>query len=110
MAKNFVLGIDIGSSSAQSVIAGWSRNGEDFKILGVGFVASSGIRRGKIVEVEETAKCLKASVAEAEKKAGLKMRSGVLAVGGADISATRSKGLIMVSRANNEISEFDAAR
>lgn len=110
MAKNFVLGIDIGSSGVQSVIAGWERNGEDFKILGVGSRPASGVRRGKVVNIEEVSRSLKASVAMAEKRAGLKTRNCFLSVGGPDIGYIRSKGLIMVSRANHEISEFDANR
>ncbi|QQG45808.1 MAG: cell division protein FtsA [Candidatus Niyogibacteria bacterium] len=110
MAKNFVLGIDIGSSGVQSVVAGWDKRGEGLKILGVGSSPSSGIRRGKIIDIEETSKSLKASVVMAEKKSGLRLRSGVLSVGGTDLAYVRSKGLIMVSRANHEISEFDAAR
>lgn len=78
--------------------------------MGVGFAPSTGIRRGKIIDVEEVSKSLKASVAMAEKRSGLRLRSGVLSVGGTDLSALRSKGLIMVSRASNEISEFDAKR
>ncbi|MBI2507028.1 MAG: cell division protein FtsA [Candidatus Niyogibacteria bacterium] len=110
MAKNFVLGIDIGSSGVQSVIAGWDRYGENLRILGAGSFQASGIRRGKIIDIEEVSKGLGSSTAEVQKKAGLKTRSCVLAIGGHDLSAIRSKGLVMVSRANHEISDFDANR
>ncbi|MEK7566924.1 MAG: cell division protein FtsA [Patescibacteria group bacterium] len=110
MAKNIILGIDIGSSNVQSVIAGWDYNDDGLKILGVGLATSSGIRRGKIIGIEEVSKSLRSSVAMAEKKSGLKMRSAFLSIGGTDLSSVRSKGLIMVSRANNEISEHDVGR
>lgn len=110
MAKNFVLGIDIGSSGVQSVITGWDRYGENLRILGAGSFQTLGIRRGKIIDIEDVSKGLKSSVLEAQKKSGLKVRSCVLSIGGPDLGAIRSKGLIMVSRANHEISEFDANR
>ncbi|OGZ30798.1 MAG: cell division protein FtsA [Candidatus Niyogibacteria bacterium RIFCSPLOWO2_01_FULL_45_48] len=110
MARNFVLGVDIGSSGIYSVVGGWDGRAEGLKILGTGFAQSSGIRRGKIIDVGEVSGGIKASVAMAEKKSGLRLKSGVLSIGGTDLSALRSKGLIMVSRASNEISDFDAKR
>lgn len=110
MAKRTVLGIDIGSSSIQSVIAGWDYKDDGLKILGVGFAQSSGVRRGKIIDIEEVSRGLRLSLSMAEKKAGLKMSSVFLSIGGIDLSCARSKGLIMVSRASGEISEFDAKR
>ena len=110
MAKNIILGIDIGSSNIQSVIAGWDHKDDGLKILGAGFAASNGVRRGKIVDIEETSKSTRFAVAMAEKKSGLKTRSAFLSIGGTDLASVRSRGLIMVSRANNEISEHDVRR
>jgi len=110
MARNVVLGIDIGSSTAQSVIAGWDKRESGLRVLGYGFASSAGVKRGRVINIEEAAKCIRASVGMAEKKASMRMRSAFLSVGGVGLEALRSKGIAAVSRANNEISEHDVKR
>ncbi|MEK7599301.1 MAG: cell division protein FtsA [Patescibacteria group bacterium] len=109
MAKNVVLGVDFGSCSVVSVIAGWE-NGKGMRVLGLGTAASEGVRRGQIIDVEAAARSLRSSLDIAEKKANLRMNSGFFTIGGIGLGAARAKGAVAVSRANNEISEHDVRR
>lgn len=110
MAKHITVGIDIGSATIQSVIGTWDVNKETLQILGLGSAVSTGVRRGRIVEIEAASKSLETSLRVAQRQAGVRVKSAFLGMGGAGLEAFRSKGSVAVSRASSEISEFDVER
>lgn len=110
MAKSIVLGIDAGSHTVQSVLAGWDKKENGLRVLGYGLAASSGIRRGRVFDIENAAKCIRASVDMAERKSGIRARSAFLAIGGTGLESLRAKGIAAVSRASGEVSEYDVKR
>ena len=64
--ENIIVGIDIGSSNIKTVIAQSYSDVEIPRIIGVGVVPSTGVRRGIISDIEETAKNINESVEKAE--------------------------------------------
>lgn len=110
MARNIVVALDVGTSTVQTVIAE-RRKGEDgLRILGIGNVPSVGLRRGAVVDLEDATASIRQSVEEARRAAGVPVRSVWLAVGGAHISVSSSRGVVAVSRADGEISPEDVRR
>lgn len=107
---NIIVGIDIGSSSVRTVIAQLLRDEDNPRIVGVGMAASSGVRRGVIVDVEEVAKAVNESVEAAEHMAGAQVKSAIVSIGGAEISFQDAKGVIAVGRADGEVAEEDISR
>jgi cell division protein FtsA len=111
MSKQYIIsGIDIGNSQIKVVIA--SINHEDSKpeILGFGSSSSHGLRRGMVVDMEETVNNVKVAVQRAEAMAGITIKRAYLSVNGLHINSQSSRGVIAVSRADNEISENDMER
>lgn len=110
MARNIIAALDVGTSTVQTVIAE-RRKGEDgLRILGIGNVPSVGLRRGAVVDLEDATASIRQSVEEARRAAGVPVRSVWLAVGGAHISVSSSRGVVAVSRADGEISPEDVRR
>jgi cell division protein FtsA len=105
-----ISGIDVGNSQVKVAIA--KVNGETLQpeILGVGSTKSKGLRRGMVVDMEETIESIRAAVQQAEAMAGTKIKSAYLSVNGSHINTQISKGVIAVSRADNEISQNDIDR
>src|SRR3989344_9107343 len=111
MARPYLIsGIDIGNSQVKAVIA--KINPSDLKpeLLGAGSASSHGLRKGMVADMEETIENVRAAVQKAESMAGEKMRSCYLAVNGLHINSQTSRGVIAVSRADNEISQNDIER
>lgn len=106
--QNIITGIDIGTSKIATVIG--SRNEEGIDIIGVGLASSSGLRKGMIVDLEETISSISESVEHAERMAGIEIESTYCSVGGAHITSENSKGVIAVSKADGEITEEDIHR
>ncbi|OGN13639.1 MAG: cell division protein FtsA [Candidatus Yanofskybacteria bacterium RIFCSPHIGHO2_02_FULL_43_22] len=110
MARPYTIsGIDIGNSQVKVVIACVGDNLRP-KILGTGSAESKGLRRGMVVDMEETIDNVGSAVQQAEAMAGTQIKRAFVAVNGLHIKTQVSRGVIAVSRADNEISQNDIER
>ncbi|CAN5171025.1 cell division protein FtsA [soil metagenome] len=106
--RNVVVGIDVGSTKIATVIGQHQENGID--IIGVGFAPSNGLRKGMVVDIEETVSSISASLEEAERMSGIPVTEAVVSIGGVHIQATSSKGIVAISRQDGEITDNDTLR
>lgn len=108
--QHIISGIDIGNAQVKAVIAGINKETLRPEILGAGSVPSHGLRRGMVVDMEETVDNIRTAVQQAEAMAGVPLKRAYLSVSGLHIKTQISKGVIAVSRADNEISQNDIDR
>ena len=106
--KNLVVGLDIGSTKVACCL-GHHEEGMT-EILGYGLAPCSGLRRGIVVDIEETVSAISACLEKAERMSGFLIDRAFVGVGGTHIESENSKGVIAVSRADGEITEDDAER
>ncbi|EKD90098.1 MAG: hypothetical protein ACD_32C00020G0001, partial [uncultured bacterium] len=109
MSKQVVAGIDIGTSKITTIIASVPESGL-LNILGVATNTSRGIRKGQIVDIEESTKSIVESLEAAERMAGYSISSAFISVGGAHINSQNSHGVVAVSEPHKEITHDDATR
>lgn len=105
-----ICGIDIGNSQVKVVVAKINSDGLRPEIIGWGSAVSNGLRRGVVVNIEETVENIRSAVQRAEAMAGLSIRKAYLAVSGLHINTQISHGVVAVSRVDNEISQGDIDR
>lgn len=105
-----ISGIDIGNSQVKVVIAKINGDSSRPEIIGSGNTLSNGLRKGMVVDMEETIQNVHSAVQRAEAMAGVKIKSVYLAVNGLHLNTQTSRGVIAVSRADNEISQSDIDR
>ena len=111
MAKHYVVtGIDIGNSAVKTAVAELRNDSPRPQILGVGLSSSEGLRRGVVIDLAQTINDVKNSVIQAENSAGVKVKRAYVSVSGPHIRTQVSRGVIAVSRADNEVSEHDLQR
>lgn len=111
MSRPYLIsGIDIGNSQVKVVIAKIDRDTLGWEILGFGSAVSNGLRRGMVVDMEETIDNLRMAVQRAEAMAETKIKRAYLAVNGLHIKSQISRGVIAVSRADGEIYQSDIDR
>ncbi len=106
--KLFSVGLDIGSSKV-SVCIGTLSDG-NIDILGLGKSVCNGVRKGVIVDVEETVTAISTALEEAERMCDCPVEGVIVGIGGAHIESIISRGVIAVSKNDGEISETDALR
>ncbi len=108
--EDIVIGLDIGTTSIQTVIATKKKNQEMPQIIGWGEADSRGLRKGIVVDIEEAASAIRESFQKAVNHAGIKYDEAVVSVGGGNIFVRPAKGIVIVSRADREISREDIQR
>lgn len=106
--NNTLVGIDIGTSKV-AVTIGRVEEGL-ISIIGFSRVANAGMRKGAITDIEDAVSALTSALEEAERVAGVPIKSAYVSIGGANISSTISKGVVAVSRADGEITVSDVNR
>lgn len=110
MAKSKIItAIDIGTDKICTLIATVGANRE-IRVVGVASVASKGLRKSQIVDLEDAIEAITESVDAAERMAGMGIRSAYISVGGIHIQSQNSKGVVAVSNPESEISEEDVRR
>ncbi len=110
MAKDKVLcAVDVGSSKIATLIASV---GEDEKVnlIGVAAVASRGVKKAQIVDIEEAVVAITESIEAAERMAGYSISSVYVSTGGPQIESTNSHAVVAVSKPEGEIQENDVLR
>lgn len=110
MKSSTICGIDVGNATVKTIIAEINRETLQPRIIGVGTAPSNGLRRGMVVDMEEATQSVKASVQQAEGMAGVTIQQALVSINGLHIKTQLSRGVIAVSRADNEIAHSDIAR
>jgi len=106
--SNIAVGLDIGSSQVRVVVA--SHDGDEWRVLGTGKSPCSGLRKGVVVDIEETIKAINKAAETAERIAGVPIESAIINIGGNHIETQSAKGVVAVSRADGEVSQEDEER
>ncbi|MDP3993199.1 MAG: cell division protein FtsA [bacterium] len=108
MKDSLVVGIDVGASKI-AVCVGSVAEGV-VSLMGVTAVAHSGMKRGMIVDIEETVSALSQALEEAEKMSGFPLTHAYVSINGSHILAQPAKGVVAVARPNGEIQAEDVSR
>ena len=110
MAKqNIIAGLDIGSSKI-SVIVGNTLHGGSQKIgiMGVGHAPAEGLRKGIVVDINQTAEAIRKAISSAELMAGVKIDSVCVGISGEHVNGQTSDGVVSIG--NSTISQDDVDR
>jgi cell division protein FtsA len=109
MKQNIIAGLDIGTTKIACIICEMATAGEP-KIIGVGVSRSEGLRKGVVVNIDKTVQSIQKAVEEAELMAGIDVDAVWVGIAGDHIRAINSRGVVAISRPQNEISEIDVTR
>lgn len=108
MSSNIIVGLDIGTSTIRTVICRASHSGHQPEVLSYSDTPSSGIREGYITNHQEAVKSIRRSIKTAEKSlSGIQVKKVFLGAGGIGLSSFVSSGVVMITRADSEISQLD---
>ncbi len=109
MAKgHIVTGLDIGTSTIKALVV--QKRGTEWELLSLATIPSFGLRRGAVVNIEETAKNIQLLIAGIERDNNININSVFVNIGGSHLYVTPSDGIISVSRADQRISQEDIER
>mgnify|MGYP006287119195 CR=1 FL=1 len=104
------VGLDIGSSRIVCVVGLHQQDSPTPSIIGLGEAPTSGLRRGVVVDIEETVSAITAALEGAERMSGISIERATISVDGSQIQSMNSKGVVAVSRPDHVITKEELAR
>ncbi|GAB7079817.1 cell division protein FtsA [Megalodesulfovibrio paquesii] len=104
--SDLIVGLDIGTTKICAVVGEATPDGVD--IVGIGTSPSTGLRKGVVVNIEQTVQSIKKALEEAELMAGCEIRSVYAGIAGSHIKGFNSHGVIAVK--GGEVGEKDVER
>ncbi len=108
MKAETVCGLDIGTTKTCAVVAVEGAGG--LEIVGVGEAPSLGMRKGVVVDLEETIKSIEGAMEKAERMAGVHISDVFVGITGDHIRSTNNRAVVAVSGEDREVSHGDVRR
>src|SRR3989344_1499544 len=108
MTQRFVIGLDIGTSSVKAVVA--EKTPKGIHIHGVVKEPSFGVRKGVIQDLSEAVPVVAKTLEYARGVLKQSLKNIYVNIGTPHIKAQHSRGIVAVSRMDNEIYQDDIDR
>ena len=108
MKHETVCGLDIGTTKTCTVVAVNGPTG--LEIVGVGEAPSLGMRKGVVVDLDETIKSIEAATEKAERMAGIHFGEVFVGITGDHIRSTNNRAVVAVSGDDREVTTGDVRR
>ncbi|TAN48577.1 MAG: cell division protein FtsA, partial [Betaproteobacteria bacterium] len=105
--KNLIVALDIGTTKVAALVAELQPDGA-LEILGMGSHESRGLKKGVVVNIEETVAAIQRALEEAELMADCKITSAYAGIAGSHIRSFNSTGMVAVK--DREVSALDVER
>ncbi len=106
MAKEIIVGLDIGTTKICAVVG--EVRPEGIEIIGMGSHPSEGLRKGVVINIEQTVNSIKEAVEEAETMAGCEISSVYTGIAGGHLKGFNSHGVIALKE--KEVTKKDIER
>jgi len=108
--EKIYIGLDVGSTKVRCVVGLLEPGEPQPSIIGLGVAAAGGIRKGVVVDVDETVSSITAAVEEAERISGAAVDRATISIDGAHVQSINSTGVVAVGRADQEVTVDDLRR
>ncbi|MEM6783515.1 MAG: cell division protein FtsA [Bacteroidota bacterium] len=109
MNERIVVGVDIGTTKVVALVASADQH-DRINILGVGWAPSDGLNRGVVVNIDKTVAAVQQAVQDAERMAGVEVRSVLVGIAGDHIQSFQGKSIITTAAGDGEITQADIDR
>ena len=108
MKQGTLCGLDIGTTKTCVVVAAEGPNG--LEILGFGEAPSLGMRRGVVVDLEQTVKSIEAATEKAERMSGVHIEEAIVGITGEHVRSVNNRGVVSVANDDREVEASDVER
>src|SRR5919202_4353838 len=104
-----LVAIDVGTSKVCALIGEVGRDGR-LTIMGHGTVPASGLKKGVVVNIDQTVRSIADAVERAERLSGWQIDRAFVGVGGMHVESLNSTGQVAVSAHHREVTREDVNR
>lgn len=107
--KDYVAAIDIGTTKIVAILGKRNPNGK-IEIVGISKAVSKGVKRGVVLNIDETVMAIQSVVNDVQQKTGLKLTEAFVGIAGQHIKSIKNRGYINRDSYDDEITKDDVRR
>ena len=100
--EQYVAAIDIGTTKIVAIVGKKNENGK-IEILGLSKALSKGVKRGVVLNIEETVNAIQTTVQDVQKRSGILFTEVFVGIAGQHIKSMKNRGYIMREAYDDEI-------
>ncbi|MFO7851135.1 MAG: cell division protein FtsA [Bacteroidota bacterium] len=104
--EQYVAAIDIGTTKIVSIVGKKNPNGK-IEILGLSKAPSNGVKRGVVLNIEETVSAIQRTVADVQQRSDIVFTDVFVGIAGQHIKSMKSRGYINRDSVDDEITKDD---
>jgi cell division protein FtsA len=107
--EQYVAAIDIGTTKIVAIVGKKNENGK-IEILGLSKAPSKGVKRGVVLNIEETVNAIQTTVEDVQKRSGILFSEVFVGIAGQHIKSMKNRGYIMREAYDDEIKKEEVFR
>jgi cell division protein FtsA len=107
--EQYVAAIDIGTTKIVAIVGTKNENGK-IEILGISKAPSRGVKRGVVLNIEETVGAIETTVQDVQKRSGISFSEVFVGIAGQHIKSMKNRGYIMRDNYDDEINKEEVFR
>jgi cell division protein FtsA len=107
--EHLLAAVDIGTTKIVAIVGKQTEN-RKLEILGMSKTASKGVKRGVVLNIEETVSAINTTVSEVKKQTGINFRDVFVGIAGQHIKSVRNRGYFNRDSYDDEITRHDIQR
>jgi len=108
-SEQHLAAIDIGTTKIVSIVGKKNENGK-IEILGLSKAQSKGVKRGVVMNIEDTVTAIETTIKDVQKRSGIKFSEVFVGIAGQHIKSMKSRGYIMRDLYEDEIKKEEVFR
>lgn len=101
-----IVGLDIGTTKVCAIVGAPSSDGID--VIGIGTHPSTGLKKGMVINVDDTVNSIRSAIEEAELMAGVEISTVYTGIAGGHIKGFNSTGIVAIR--DGEVKPSDLSR
>lgn len=101
-----IVGLDIGTSKIVALVAEIDED-DNIELIAIGSHPSQGLKKGVVINIDSTVNAIGKAVEEAERMAGVEIRSVFAGIAGSHIKSLNSHGIVAIKHAEVEQDDVD---
>ena len=107
--EQYVAAIDIGTTKIVAIVGRRNENGK-IEILGLSKALSKGVKRGIVLNIEDTVNAIKTTVEDVQKRSGIMFSEVFVGIAGQHIKSMKNRGYILRDSYEDEIKKEEVFR
>ncbi len=107
--EQYVAAIDIGTTKIVAIVGKKNENGK-IEILGLSKALSKGVKRGVVLNIEETVNAIQTTVDDVQKRSGVLFSEVFVGIAGQHIKSMKNRGYIIREAYDDEIQKEEVFR